>query len=209
MMPVQVKICGVTDSASIAAVGAGVDSLGFVFARSPRRIDPSRAAELAHALPSTVSTVAVFRHPEVTEIEAVLSTFAPDLIQTEPDVDVLRRYEVSRLWAVLHDSEELVEHAERFREIHGNDACILLEAQGRGGRGIRPSWSRAAELARAGRLVLAGGLTPDNVGEAIRRVRPYGVDVSSGVESRPGIKDPNKIAAFVAAVRTTEQELAS
>jgi phosphoribosylanthranilate isomerase len=207
---VRIKICGVTEPVAIrTAVDAGVDLLGFVFAPSERRVEPARAAELARGLPDSVATVGVFRYPSTEEIDHVLSGFELDFVQAEPGPAVRRRVVPSRVLSVFHDSDSLLERASRFRQTHGPDARILLEAAGRGGRGIRPDWSRAASLARNGKLILAGGLTPDNVAAAIRQVRPYGVDVSSGVESRPGVKDPRKITAFVEAVRDIEQELGS
>jgi phosphoribosylanthranilate isomerase len=84
---------------------------------------------------------------------------------------------------------------------------VHLEGPGRGGRGVQPDWCRASELARANHLTLAGGLTPDNVAQAVRIVRPAGVDVSSGLESEPGCKDPRLIQAFVTAVRGVEREI--
>ena len=106
----------------------------------------------------------------------------------------------------FHAAADLVERMSTFRRTSPN-GLILLEGVGRGGRGERADWGRAAEVARLGPLALAGGLTPDNVAEAIRRVRPFGVDVSSGVERAPGIKDPEKVRAFFEAVRRAEAEL--
>ncbi|MFQ5529708.1 MAG: N-(5'-phosphoribosyl)anthranilate isomerase, partial [Gemmatimonadota bacterium] len=104
---------------------------------------------------------------------------------------------------VLHDGEDLEQALEKVPD----GMPVLLEAAGRGGRGIRPDWERAFRLARLRPLVLAGGLSPDNVGGAIRTVRPWGVDVSSGVESSPGVKSAELIGEFVRAVRLCEAEV--
>ena len=207
-MRVRVKICGVTDAQGIdAAVEAGADALGFVFAVSERRIDPADAQRLAERVPPLVSKVAVFRYPTLPELQSMRARFAADVIQAEPGRDVLKEAGRVRLLPVFHDSESLLDRVTRLHEGGGGPRTILLEGPGRGGRGVRPDWSRAEAAARLGPLILAGGLTPENVGEAIRTVRPWGVDVSSGVESAPGTKDPARIRAFIAAVREAEREL--
>ena len=112
-----------------------------------------------------------------------------------------------RLLAVLHDGPGVVDEARALRRTLGDRCAILLDPPDRGGRGIPIDRARAYEIARGGPLVLAGGLAPDNVGEAIRRVRPWAVDVSSGVEWLPGVKNRLRIAAFVVAVRFAEAEI--
>lgn len=207
-MRVRVKICGITDPVSLeAAVDAGADAIGFVFAASERRVEPHRAAELASALPAFVTSVAVFRHPTVPELQSMAARFQPHLVQAEPGRDVLNEISRSRLLPVFHDSDSLPIRVSNYFEVHSGAKTILLEGPGRGGRGVRPDWSRATQVSRLGRLILAGGLNPENVGEAIRGVRPYGVDVSSGVESSPGVKDPARIHAFLQAVRDAEAGL--
>ena len=201
MTRIRIKICGITsEEAVVAAVDAGVDALGFVFADSPRAVDPKRAAELARAMPPFVSKVAVFFNAGSEEIRRVLEVFPADLVQTEP-IDGLER---TVPWLpVFHDAEDVLDR------VGGLSACfatILFEASGRGGRGAVASWVRAARIARDRRLILAGGLTPENVGEAIERVRPFAVDVSSGVESSRGIKDTTLIHAFAHAVREAEHK---
>lgn len=204
-MRVRVKICGVKDRSAVdAAALAGADALGFVFAVSERRISAEAAHALASDLPAFVGTVGVFRYPTVPELQSVGARFAPDLVQAEPGRDVLKHVSPGRLLAVFHDSDSLLDRVLRFRETRGPNATILLEAAGRGGRGAKPDWTRAEQAARTGPLVLAGGLTPDNVVEAIQTVRPWGVDVSSGVESAPGVKDPARIRAFIQAVRSAQ-----
>jgi phosphoribosylanthranilate isomerase len=203
-MRVRVKICGMTTPEGVtAATAAGADALGFVFAESPRRVDPETARALASLLPPFVVRIAVFHHPRAGDIDEVLRAFTPHAIQSEPGEGVHRAG--MELLPVVHDGPHALEEVRRLRREGG--AAVLFEGAGRGGRGVAPDWEKASVLAREGPLVLAGGLDPDNVEEAIARVRPYAVDVSSGVESEPGVKDPLRIERFVAAVRRAERAL--
>ena len=194
----RVKICGVTSVDAVdAAVAAGADAIGFVLAPgSPRRLDLDAARRLADRVPPFVARVAVLRHPTADEARAVIEALHPDLLQAEPS-DALERAVAgrARLLAVLHDGPDLL------ARVPPGTGAVLLEAEGRGGRGVPPDRDRAAALARLVPLVLAGGLTPENVAAAIVAVRPVAVDVSSGVESSCGVKDPRRIADFIAAVR--------
>ncbi len=207
-MHVRVKICGITNrECADAAVGCGADAIGFVFARSPRQVEASLAAAISDVLPPFVARVAVLRHPSRERLAAVLNEFPADIVQTEADGHVSDSiHPPCRLLPVCHDGPDIFTRAAHCASVNGAGA-ILLEAAGRGGRGVAPSWDHAAELARTIPLVLAGGLDPENVGDAIRRVRPYGVDVSSGVETSPGVKSPERIADFLRAVRLAEQHL--
>lgn len=198
----KIKICGIVDGRSAAVAAAGADSIGFVFADSSRRLSPAEATRIAQDLPSNIERVAVFRLATADEVRRVLDVFPADIVQTEADADLLTMLG-DRLLPVLHDDEWLDETVEGV----GVGMPILLEAAGRGGRGVRPSWQRAGRLARLYRLILAGGLQPANVGEAIRTVMPWGVDVSSGVESSPGVKSLELIEKFVREVRRTEAEV--
>ena len=203
---VWVKICGLNSARAVVAVAeAGTDAAGFVFSDSPRRVTPERAAELARLLPPHVDRVAVFRFPTTGEIRGVLAVFPADLVQCEPTAEAIRAVEETgaRLLPVLHDGPDLDEQADLAAELaRGPGPVAILEAAGQGGSGVRPSWERAASLARRIPLVLAGGLTPESVVDAIGAVLPFGVDVSSGVEVSRGRKDPVRIAAFVEAART-------
>ena len=206
-MRVRIKICGVTTQEAVdASVAAGADAIGFVFALSSRQLTPAAALPLVEAVPTPVTSVGVFRYPTDEELEAVLADVPLDAIQAEPGRGVVKRVPARRLLPVFHDSDDLLQRTGRFRETYGTQQPIVIEGPGRGGRGVRPNWIRASSLAQSGLLVLAGGLTPENVGEAIDRVRPFAVDVSSGVET-DGVKDPDRIHAFVEAVRTTERNL--
>ena len=196
-MRVRVKICGIVDAAGLeAAVEAGADAVGFVFyGGSPRNLCVERAAALARRVPLGVARVAVFHHPMRALVERVYAAVEPDWIQTEPAAAL---DDGPWHWLpVFHDGEMLAADV----DTRPRDPVVLIEGPGRGGRGVAADWSRVAEIARRRRVALGGGLRPDNVADAIRRVRPYAVDVSSGVESAPGVKDPARICAFAAAVR--------
>jgi len=207
-MHVRIKVCGITTpDAAAAASELGVDAVGFVFAESPRRVDVREALQLVEHLSPYVTTVAVFRHPRIDQLTKVLSAFRPHVVQTER-TPVLADAVAGQaaLLPVFHDGPDLAERVAQYAS-PTHAPTVLLEAPGRGGRGVAPDWGRASDLARRVRLVLAGGLTPENVAEAIRTVRPFAVDVSSGVESEPGLKDPQRIEQFVTAVRTAQTQL--
>jgi phosphoribosylanthranilate isomerase len=192
-MSLLIKVCGVTDRKTAqVCVEAGVSALGFVFADSPRRLHAAQAESISASLPPGVLRVAVFRRPSQEEVANALEGFTPDLIQADHEA-VLSFRGVSTL-PVYREHDHTSPGGGRF----------LFEGPVSGvGRGV--DLARAEEMARLGEMVLAGGLRPDNVGRAITRVRPFGVDVSSGVESSPGEKSPELIRAFVAAVRAAEE----
>ncbi|MEQ8205400.1 MAG: phosphoribosylanthranilate isomerase [Woeseia sp.] len=193
----MVKICGLTDKLAVtAAIDAGADAVGFVFAASPRQISASLAAEIASDVPAHVQRVAVMRHPSNAEWQEVLATFAPDVLQTDVDdflqLEVpanIERWPVYREGAVTPDTIL--------------PATFLYEGSN-SGAGEQVDWGVAAEYARRGQMILAGGLSAANVAAAIANVAPWGVDVSSAVESAPGRKDVAKIAAFVTAARSAQ-----
>ena len=207
-MSVHVKICGVTNAVDAALVAsAGADAIGFILTESRLKVDIETARRLASALPSHVSKVAVLRYPTDMEVDSALNQLAPALIQAEPGRHVLRAVPAERLLPVFHDSESVVERVGRLRESYPSIGAIVLDWQGRGAGGIRGRWHRARQAAELGPLVLAGGLSADNVEEAVLTVRPHGVDVSHGVEGAPGRKDPDKVRAFIEAVRATEARM--
>ena len=200
-MTITVKICGMSDARAVsAAVDAGADAIGFVFfARSPRNVTPEQATALAANIPAHVQRIAVMLHPTQAYWQDVARRFKPDVLQTDADdfayLDVPAG--ISK-WPV-------------FREGGVTPETTLSETylyEGRkSGAGSQVDWKVAAEFARQGRMILAGGLDADNVAQAIAMVAPWGVDVSSAVESHPGVKDAAKIAAFVEAARTAEKLL--
>ncbi len=192
-MSLWVKICGLTTPEAVnAAIDAGADGIGFVFAPSKRQVTPERASELSAHAPKQVMRVAVMQHPTQAKLDAVLTTFMPDVLQT--DIEDLQTLRVPRELSITPVVRAGCEVPQPL------PTRVLFEGPV-SGTGETADWLRAAELARATKLILAGGLNAANVAEAIARVRPYGVDVSSGVERSPGIKDVEKIHAFVRAAR--------
>jgi phosphoribosylanthranilate isomerase len=194
-----IKICGVTDPAAIeAAVTAGADAIGFVFhASSPRNITPQRAAELKRRLPKSVLCVAVTLQPEQPLVDQVLDVLEPDVWQSDAaDFESLRIPQRIERWPVLR----------RHVAVPPRSRRILFEALA-SGSSMRADWPAASVMARTRELILGGGLHSENVGRAIATVRPFGIDVSSGVESAPGIKDPRRIREFVFAARIVPQAI--
>lgn len=194
-MSLFVKVCGIMDHpAAEAAASSGVDAVGFVFASSPRQVSPRQALSISGELPPGILRVAVFRRPGPSDIERILEEFTPDLVQA--DHDTLDRLRGVTTLPVFRAGAKQAPDGGRF----------LYEGPV-SGAGQPIDLSRATSVARLGQMVLAGGLRPDNVGRAIMTVRPFGVDVSSGVESSPGSKDPALIRSFVAASRAAEERL--
>ena len=188
-----IKVCGMTTAAAVqTAVDAGVDAVGFVFAPSKRQVTAAQAVELARGVPSPIARIAVMLHPEQALVDEVLQMFKPDVLQTDwQDFEYLQVPRQLMLLPVLRAGQPLPEALPRRFLFEGPVS----------GTGATADWSQAAQVARQGELILAGGLNPANVGAAIQAVRPFGVDVSSGVESAPGLKDSNKIIEFVRAAK--------
>mgnify|MGYP001555368694 FL=1 len=194
-----VKICGLGSAEQVrAAVDAGADAVGFVFADSVRRIDPADAAAISNTVPDTIKKVAVMLHPSNEEWREVLNGFAPDVLQTDAeDFASLDMPTDVECWPVYREGNKVTDTLfSRF----------VYEGP-KSGQGETVDWAQAATVARRGNMILAGGLSAANVGEAIETVRPFGVDVSSAVESAPGEKDPDMIREFISAARAAESEL--
>ena len=215
-----VKICGITNlEDALTAVAAGADALGFVFyEKSPRYIDPSAAREIVSKLPANVQKVGVLVHQREDTIcglakEVGLTAvqlhgdnedprLADLLVKRRPDLKVLVGISMQRptpeRWAMMWNPEVVW----AFLVDSSNSSRL-------GGTGKIFDWQRGRSgievIATLGRVVVAGGLTPGNVAEAMRILEPWGVDVASGVEGRPGKKDPEKVRAFVTAVRETDK----
>ena len=188
-----IKICGMTTAAAVAAaLEAHVEAIGFVFARSVRELVPESAAALARPARGRVRCVAVTRHPSQAAVDEIVRVLAPDLLQS--DAEDLARL---RLPASLETLPVVRDTGVLPLPLPGR---MLFEGPTSGG-GAVSDWSVAAGLARRTQLVLAGGLNARNVAAAIAQVQPFGVDVSSGVEERPGVKSPAAIMSFVEAVR--------
>jgi phosphoribosylanthranilate isomerase len=190
-----IKICGVTDEAAVAAaLDAQVDAIGFVFAPSVRRLQPAQAAALARCARGKANLIAVTLHPEQSLVDEIVRVFKPDTLQSDlADFAALQLPDSLARLPVLRSATADSAIADSLTA-----GRILFEGA-RSGSGERGDWGMAARLSRSHELVLAGGLDADNVAAAIAIVRPYGVDVSSGVEATPGQKSVEKIARFVAA----------
>ncbi|MBM4189991.1 MAG: phosphoribosylanthranilate isomerase [Betaproteobacteria bacterium] len=200
----RIKICGITRvEDGLACAHLGADAIGLVFyPPSPRAVSVAAAQAIVTALPPFVTTVALFVNPEIAEVETVLQTVRPDLLQFHghETADFCRQFGVRYLKALpVRAGEGLVQSAAPYLDAAG----LLLDTptEAFGGCGKSFDWSLIpAEM--ASRCVLAGGLNATNVAAAIRQVRPWAVDVSSGVETdKKGIKDADKIAAFIKEVR--------
>jgi phosphoribosylanthranilate isomerase len=205
--PVKIKVCGITNAEDAAmAIAAGADALGFIFYRnSPRYIEPTAAAHIIGTLPPLVTPVGVFVNEELKVVRDLMDSCGLALAQLHGDETASYCMELARpvLKAIrVKDRASFLALAE-YKGRAGVRGFIVdtYAKEAYGGTGQVMDWSLAAEAAKTTTLILAGGLTPDNVSQAIRTVRPYGVDVSSGVESAPGKKDPDKVRAFVEAVR--------
>ncbi len=188
-----VKICGLRHPAAVeAAVAAGADAVGFVFAPSVRRVSPREAARAADRVPPGVLRVAVMLHPTREEWREVETIFRPDVLQADAsDFDYLEVPPDIVRWPVLREGKAM---PRVFPGTFVYEGAVS-------GRGQRVDWHTAAALAKRGRMLLAGGLDCRNVAQAIANVAPWGVDVSSAVESAPGTKDPTLIRAFITAAR--------
>ncbi len=197
-MSVFVKICGLRNADDVAAAtAAGADAVGFVFADSVRKVSPEQAKAATEAISADVLCVAVMRHPSNDECRAMLEEFEPDVVQTDAeDFAGLNIPGHIDCWSVIREGGENIEPRN-----------VYVYEGPQSGSGESVDWTRAASFADHGQMILAGGLAEDNVREAIHTVRPWGVDVSSGVESLPGYKDYELIRRFVSAVRAAEKEL--
>jgi phosphoribosylanthranilate isomerase len=197
-MSVFVKICGLRNPEHVrAAVDAGADAVGFVLAESVRRVTPAEAAAISADVPPTVKRVAVMLHPTNDEWQEVLSGFIPDVLQTDAeDFAALDVPDSIERWPVYREGTSLAESRNTY----------IYEGQ-KSGQGETVDWSRAAAIAIGGNMILAGGLAAANVAEAIATVRPFGVDVSSAVESAPGQKNVRLINEFIRAAKAAEKNL--
>ncbi len=226
-----VKICGNTNQKdALAAVNAGADAIGFVFTSSRRRITPDAAQEIIAGLPRTIDKVGVFANDAADYVEQVARTIGLTVVQLHGDEtpefarklfrtpdgrsDGRARFRIFKAISVMPGVEGVLRRFSREFSVDGIllDSAVFRVASLdqpaemiRGGTGIPFDWRRAADfvpgLARKTRVILAGGLTPDNVAEAVGILKPWGVDVCTGVEACPGQKDEQKLRAFVSAVR--------
>lgn len=206
MKRTRIKICGLTRERDVvAAVEAGADAIGLVFyPPSPRYVEPARAAELARLIPPFVTTVGLFVEPEPHFVREVLAVVPLQMLQFHGEERAVDCERFGLPWlkaARMRPGVDLL----KFAASYPSAAGILLDAfvEGYGGGGKTFDWNLIpADLGRP--MVLSGGLSPENVCEAVKRIRPWAVDVSSGVESAKGIKDAALIAAFIQGVRDAD-----
>jgi phosphoribosylanthranilate isomerase len=203
-MAVKVKICGITNIPDAqAAADAGADMIGFVFCeKSPRRVAIETAAEIARAVPPFIVKVGVFVNSPEELVARTISECGLGIVQFHGDEqpDFCAQFGVMSMKAFrIRDAQSL-----RALPDFKTDAWLLdaYSPDKAGGTGETFNWDLAIEARKLGRpIFLAGGLTPENVGEAVRRIDPYAVDVSSGVEREPGKKDHGKVRAFINAAK--------
>ena len=209
-MRTRIKICGITNlNDALSAVKSGADALGFVFyQQSPRYIEPETASRIIRNLPPLVTAVGVFVNEEIEKVHEIAGDCLLDLLQfhgsESPEYCERHKKRVIKAFRVK-DASSLSEVSRYNDKVNGYllDSC---SEDAYGGTGSAFDWSVACEISRHFPVVLAGGLTPGNVGEAVSVVEPYGVDVSSGVERAPGIKDVGKMRSFVESVRKADAE---
>jgi phosphoribosylanthranilate isomerase len=203
-MSVKVKICGVTSVADAQAAGAaGADMIGLNFyEQSPRQISLATAGEISRALPALILRVGVFVNPAEALVMRAISECNLSLLQFHGD----ETSEFCTQFGLMSLKTFRIRDAESLNQLANYQTnAFLLDAHsksGLGGTGEKFNWDLAVEAQKFGKpIFLAGGLTPENVGEAVKKVRPFAVDVSSGVESAPGKKDAAKVRAFITAAR--------
>ena len=202
-----VKICGITRPEDAeAAVAGGANALGFVFwPTSPRFIDPYRAGDIISTLPPFVTAVGVFVNQPIEYVNGVATLAGLGAVQLHGDETVAYASRIARpVLKAIPIPESSDEEIERWPR----HVMPLLDAHDpvrRGGTGRTVDWTRALSIAGRRRIVLAGGLTPDNVVDAIAQVQPFGIDVSSGVESSPGVKDHDRLTALFEAVSEADR----
>ena len=207
----RIKVCGITNpDAAVAAVDAGADAVGFVFVEgTPRYIDPEQAAGIMFGLPPFVSAVGVVRDLDVDafcSLEYKCPTHTMQLHGKEP-VDVVQQCGPGVIKAFKYEDATIESQLKRWGKVDELDAILIDGSDG--GEGTAFDWAKLKGHLEGFTkpVIIAGGIDETNVGEVISTLRPYGVDVSTGVEDAPGIKNPEKIARFCAAVRAADASL--
>jgi phosphoribosylanthranilate isomerase len=204
---IKVKICGITNlEDALIAVEAGCDALGFVFAKSPRQISPVKAKEIIKRLPPFVKTVGVFVNEDPMVVKEVARKCGLDLLQFHGDEppEYCEDFDLKIIKAFRIRGKEDIKRIEKYKNV----AAYLLDGFSKdcyGGGGVKFNWELAKEV-KVHPIIVAGGLNPSNVKEVIRKLHPYGVDVSSGVESEPGKKDPEKMRRFIQMAKEVDFE---
>ena len=203
-MTVRIKICGITNAEdALAAAQFGADALGFIFAPSPRRIVPEKARQIIKVLPPLVQRVGVFVDEDLGEVSSVAGMCGLDILQFHgsESADYCDSFDHRVIKAVRLRNRQDIKSLAKY---DGVVQALLLDTyvpDKVGGTGMTFNWEWALEAGKYGRIILAGGLSPENVAAAISKVKPYGVDASSSLEQSPGVKDHEKIMQFIAEVR--------
>ena len=204
-MTVRVKICGITNSEdALAAVDFGADALGFVFFKeSPRYIPPGDATRIIKRLPPFVTAVGVFVDASPEDLEKTIASTGIDVVQLHGDEPPeMCRLSRSTIKAIRVKSLESLNPLAGYQDKVSAFLLDTFSPEGFGGTGQKFNWDIATHAKQFGRIVLAGGLTPDNIAQAVKQVQPYGVDVSSGVELRKGKKDHLRMRLFIERAKT-------
>ena len=208
-MTVRIKICGITNEKdALAAAQLGADALGFIFAPSPRQILAEKAQEIIEMLPPMVQTVGVFVDEDPEKVANTAAHCRLDLLQLHGSESpaYCSRFDRRVIKAMrVRSRQDLLGLSEYSNVVDG----LLLDtyiSNHYGGTGMTFDWNLALEAKKYGRIILAGGLSPENVAHAVDMVRPYAVDASSGLEQRPGVKDHGKIAKFIKRVHRTAKK---
>ena len=208
---VRVKICGITNSAdAFAAIDAGANLLGFNFyEKSPRHITEAEAAKIRARLPKKIKAVGIFVNASPAEVTALRKSLKLDAVQLHGDETPDSVAQIARLMPVIKafrvEPEFPLATLDEYREAFAFLFDAALAGQ-YGGTGRTTDWDVARRAALSRRIILAGGLKVENVAAAVRIVRPYGIDVASGVESKPGKKDPGLLREFIQEVRRAERK---
>jgi phosphoribosylanthranilate isomerase len=208
-MTVRIKICGIMNKEdALAAAHFGADALGFVFAPSPRKVSAESAREIIKTLPPFVKTVGVFVDEDPERVSSIAATCGLDILQFHgsESVDYCNSFNRRVIKAVRMQSRDELKNLSNYVDVVDGLLLDTYVPNKLGGTGITFDWELAVEARRYGRIILAGGLNPENVAAAIRMVKPYAVDASSGLERSPGVKDHEKMAQFIQEAMQAEKQ---
>ena len=196
----KIKICGITNyDDAMAAVDAGADALGFIFAKSPRQVEPEQARDIIMKLPPFVKTVGVFVNEDNKRINELINYCGIDNVQLHGDEnpETCKMFMPRSIKALKIKDESSIEQCDRYNETVKAFLLDTYSKTAEGGTGKTFNWDLALKVKKLGiPIILAGGISPSNINEAIEKVKPYAIDLSSGVEERPGKKDHALIKNF-------------